>query len=44
MPIAALGIECALLGRGLTNVGADKHFWMRLRRDGNNVLAAELGR
>ena len=29
---------------GLTNVAADKHFGMRLRRDGGNVLAAQLGR
>jgi hypothetical protein len=26
----------------LTNIAADKHFWMRLRRNGGSVLAAEL--
>ena len=30
--------------RRLTNVAADKHFSMRLRRNGDSVLAAELGR
>jgi hypothetical protein len=30
--------------RGLTNVAADKHFRMRLRRNGDTVLAAELRR
>ena len=44
MPIAALGIKCVPLGRGLPNVAADRHSWMRLRRDGDTVLAAELGR
>src|SRR5256885_12802236 len=30
--------------RCLTNVAADKHLWMRLRRNGDSMLAAELGR
>ena len=33
-----------IVPRRLTNVAADKHFRMRLRRNGDSVLAAELRR
>ena len=41
-------LECQFIGSvhhsRLTNVAADKHFRMRLRRNGGSVLAAELRR
>ena len=39
-----LTLDQAQCPGGLTNVAADKHIGMRLRRNGDNVLAAELRR